>query len=222
MTLLRRTIIDHLIPRTGRILESPRALRVVTLNRAGGRAFGLAQQVVQQRVTRWERVETRTEHRRKHNGRATAGSDSVMRAKVLQERDNQVVQARQHRVLQDTKAQVSDQRGGAEFRHKTGDKRMISHGIRNESETFVEQTDNSNLSSTDSSATYASSSGSTAGTTSLGSLETALVSRQLVCPCLRSSKCYVCSLTHAWRSSRYRGSNHDRSSHRSSNHARST
>lgn len=135
MTLHRPTIIDHLIPRTELLLESPPVAAQAV--RAGGRASGLEQQVVQRRVTRWDRVQTRTEtrhirsHRHRkgatagseannnssHNNRGTlVGSEETMRAKGLRERGPRV-QAR-HLVLLDTKVQDLDQPGDAEVDDK--------------------------------------------------------------------------------------------------------
>lgn len=149
-TLHRPTIIDHLIPRTELLLESPPV--AVQAVRAGGRASGLEQQVEQRQVTRWDRVQTRTEtrHIRSHRHRkgATAGLEETMRAKGLRERRPRV-QAR-HLVHLDTKVQGLDQPGDAEV-----DGKCMSYNMDDiEFETSVGNIDNSDLLSTDSSSTY--------------------------------------------------------------------
>lgn len=152
MTLRRPTIIDRLIPHTDLLLESPLAAP----RRAGGQASGLVQQAVQrqqQRVTRWDRVQTRieTRHIRSHrySKEATAGSEEVMQEKGPRERENLQVQAR-HLVPPDMRAQDLDQLGDAEF----DDDYINNDGEDDECETLVESIDDSDLSSTDSSSTY--------------------------------------------------------------------
>ncbi|KAE9968359.1 hypothetical protein EG328_007631 [Venturia inaequalis] len=142
------------------LLESPLA----AIRRAGDLASGLEQWVVQRRVTRWDRVQTRTEtrHIRRHRKGATAGSEEansskqgimvgseeVTRAKDLRAREDLLVQAR-HLVLPDTIALDLGQLGDA----KIVDKYMTSNEDDNEFDIPEELIDSSDLSSTDSSST---------------------------------------------------------------------
>lgn len=144
MTLHHHTIIVHLIPPIDLPPKSPQAApQEMIPSRAGDRAFGLAQPEVQQLVTLWEHVETRTEVRRRRRDRRAevAGSVEAMQAKDPQVLDDLEAQTRQHQVLPDTTAQDLGQQGDAELDDKIDDEDLYGSGNKNDTETTSDQHD---------------------------------------------------------------------------------